>query len=60
MILNARSIITILTALLFAVLVFFNFIGYWKANPAIQILFFFIMVVAIFNAGIEVGKNRKG
>jgi len=37
-----------------------NFLGYWEANPAIQILFFFIMVVTIFNAGIEVGKNFKG
>jgi len=59
-ILNVRCIISILTAFLFIVLVFMNFLGYWEANPAIQILFFFIMVVTIFNAGIEVGKNFKG
>ncbi|AXN40707.1 MULTISPECIES: hypothetical protein [Peribacillus] len=57
--LNVRLFITIVTALLFVILVFMNFLGYWKANSAIQILFFFIMVVSIFNAGTETGKNLK-
>ncbi|WP_260286752.1 hypothetical protein [Peribacillus aracenensis] len=57
--LNVRLFITIVTALLFVILVFMNFLGYWKANSAIQILFFFTMVVAIFNAGTETGKNLK-
>lgn len=57
--LNVRLFITIVTALLFVIFVFMNFLGYWKANSAIQILFFFIMVVAIFNAGTETGKNLK-
>ncbi|MFU2018420.1 hypothetical protein ACM6Q7_25815 [Peribacillus butanolivorans] len=57
--LNVRFFITIVTALLFVILVFMNFLGYWKANSAIQILFFFIMVVSIFNAGTETGKNLK-
>ncbi|KQU19176.1 hypothetical protein ASG65_24585 [Bacillus sp. Leaf13] len=57
--LNVRLFITIVTALLFVILVFMNFLGYWKTNSAIQILFFFIMVVSIFNAGTETGKNLK-
>ncbi|MEK4535659.1 hypothetical protein NST21_09970 [Peribacillus sp. FSL K6-1552] len=56
---SVRLFITIVTALLFVILVFMNFLGYWKANSAIQILFFFIMVVSIFNAGTETGKNLK-
>ncbi|MBA9024760.1 hypothetical protein [Peribacillus huizhouensis] len=57
--LNWRLLITTVTALLFVILVFMNFLGYWTANPAIQIIFFFIMVVAIFNAGTETSKNLK-
>ncbi|MFE0507988.1 hypothetical protein ACWF7H_24310 [Peribacillus butanolivorans] len=57
--LNVRLSLTIVTGLLFVILVFMNFLGYWKANSAIQILFFFIMVVSIFNAGTETGKNLK-
>lgn len=56
---NRRLFITLVTALLFVILVFMNFMGYWEANSAIQILFFFIMVVAIFNAGTETSKNLK-
>ena len=59
MALNVRFFTTMVTALLFVILVFMNFLGYWKANPAIQILFFFIMVAAIFNAGVEISKNLK-
>lgn len=54
-----RSIISVTTALLFSILVFMNFIGYWSANSFIQILFFFIMVISIFNAGFEVRKHEK-
>lgn len=59
MTLNWRSFITTVTALLFVILVFMNFIGYWTANPSIQILFFFIMVVSIFSAGLETSKMLK-
>ncbi|KOP72076.1 hypothetical protein AN957_23670 [Cytobacillus solani] len=54
-----RSIISVTTALLFLILVFMNFIGYWSANSFIQILFFFIMVISIFNAGFEICKYQK-
>ncbi|WP_313799098.1 hypothetical protein [Cytobacillus sp.] len=54
-----RSIITVAIALLFSILVFMNFIGYWSANSFIQILFFFIMVISIFNAGFEISKYEK-
>ncbi|MFB6465440.1 hypothetical protein ACE38V_01350 [Cytobacillus sp. Hz8] len=54
-----RLLTAISSAILFIVLVFMNLLGLWTANSSIRILFFFIMVVAIFNAGIEIGKNLK-
>jgi hypothetical protein len=59
MTLNLRIFLTTVTALLFVILVFMNFLGFWTANPLIRILFFFIMVVSIFNAGIETSKILK-
>ncbi|AZV43229.1 hypothetical protein [Peribacillus asahii] len=59
MTLNVRFFITIVTAILFVILVFMNFLGFWKANSTIQILFFFIMVAAIFNAGIVTSEKLK-
>ncbi|KAB2328651.1 hypothetical protein F7731_24850 [Cytobacillus depressus] len=59
MTLNWRLFITIVTALLFVIIVFMNFLGHWTADQVIRILFFFIMVVAIFNAGTETGKITK-
>lgn len=56
---NTCFLIPIITALLFTILVFMNFLGYWKADPIIQIIFFFVMVSAIFNAGVTTGKNSK-
>ncbi|MGA3599427.1 hypothetical protein [Lysinibacillus agricola] len=49
----------IVTAILFVILVFMNYLGYWTADRFIQILFFFIMVMVVFNAGIKTGKNLK-
>jgi hypothetical protein len=49
----------IVSALLFIIFIFMNFLGYWTADRFIQILFFFIMVFAVFNAGIETGKKLK-
>lgn len=54
-----RIFITIVTALLFVILVLMNFLEYWTANPYIKILFFLIMVVSIFNAGVETSKVLK-
>lgn len=59
MTLNWRIFITTVTALLFVILVFMNFLGFWTANPSIQILFFLVMVVSIFSAGIETSKVLK-
>lgn len=56
---KVRLYISSVTALLFVILVFMNFIDYWQANPTIQILFFFIMVISIFNTGMEAGKDSK-
>ncbi|MGE7948985.1 hypothetical protein [Lysinibacillus sp. NPDC093688] len=50
---------TIVTAILFVILVFMNYLGYWTADRFIQILFFFIMIVSVFNAGIETEKILK-
>lgn len=54
---NFRYYLTIVIAILFVILVFMNFIGYWTANRFIQILFFFVMVLIVFNAGIQTGKK---
>lgn len=54
---NFRYYLTIVIAILFVILVFMNFIGYWTANRFIQILFFFVMVFIVFNAGIQTGKK---
>ncbi|MDM5248079.1 MULTISPECIES: hypothetical protein [unclassified Lysinibacillus] len=47
----------IISAILFVILVFMNYLGYWTADRFIQILFFFIMVLSVFNAGIETEKK---
>lgn len=54
---NFLYYLTIVIAILFVILVFMNFIGYWTANRFIQILFFFVMVLIVFNAGIQTGKK---
>lgn len=56
---NFRYYLTIVTAILFIILVFMNFIEYWSADRFIQILFFFIMVLSVFDAGIETEKKLK-
>lgn len=57
--LNKKLFIAVTTAILFILLEFMYFIDYWKVSEEMQILFFFIMVFAIFNAGIESGKIIK-
>lgn len=56
---KARLYIYSITSVLFVILVFMNFVGYWQAAPSIQILFFFIMIAAIFNAGIVISKHLQ-
>lgn len=49
----------IVSSILFVILVFMNFLGYWTADRFQQILYFFCMVSAVFAAGIETGKKLK-
>lgn len=56
---NLRLYTPIVTAILFVIFVFMNFLGYWTADRFIQIIFFFSMVFAVFNAGIETEKQLK-
>ncbi|MFJ6208746.1 hypothetical protein [Lysinibacillus sp. NPDC092081] len=49
----------IISAILFVILVFMNYLGYGTADRFIQTLFFFIMVLSVFNAGIETEKILK-
>ncbi|MGX9134082.1 hypothetical protein ACWV26_06830 [Rummeliibacillus sp. JY-2-4R] len=56
---NTRYFVSLITAILFIILVFMNYIGYWNADSTVQIIFFFAMIASIFNIGNENGK-RKG
>ena len=47
----------IVSAVLFVILVFMNFLGYWTADRFPQVIYFFCMVTALFGAGIEIGKK---
>lgn len=49
----------IVSAILFIILVFMYFIGYWEASRFVQILFFFAMISSVFSVGIETGKKIK-
>ena len=55
---TTRFFINIITSVLFIILVFMNFLGYWNANLVVQVIFFVAMVSAIFNAGTEYGKRN--
>jgi len=59
MTLSARFLFSVSSAVLFTILVLLSFLGYWKADPTVQIIFFFVMVSAIFNAGIETRKSLR-
>ncbi len=50
---NLRLGTPIVTAILFVILVFMNYLGYWTADRFIQILFFLMMIHSVFIAGIE-------
>ncbi|MCM2677574.1 hypothetical protein [Alkalicoccobacillus plakortidis] len=52
-----RYIIVSLSTVLFIVLVFMNFIGQWSADPVIQVLFFFIMIISVFNVGVMTSQR---
>ncbi|WP_413380320.1 hypothetical protein [Alkalihalobacillus sp. 1P02AB] len=54
-------LISNITAILFIVLIFMYYLDLWTASSFIQILFFFIMVAVIYQAGFTFAKylNRK-
>jgi len=56
---NKQLIFTVFSAIMFTVLVFMYFTGYWTADKKIQIIFFLSMVFSIYSAGIESGKILK-
>lgn len=54
---NLRFYTQIVSTILFVILVFMNFLGYWTADRFVQIVFFFSMVFAVFSVGIETEKK---
>ncbi len=56
---NIRQYSSLIIATLFVILVFMNYFGYWTAARFVQIIFFFCMISAVYNAGIESGKKQK-
>lgn len=56
---NLRFYTRIVSTILFIILVFMNFSGYWTADRFVQILFFFSMIIAVFSVGMETEKNLK-
>lgn len=56
---NIRPYASFIIAILFVILVFMNYLGYWGADRFVQIIFFFCMISAVFDAGVESGKKLK-
>ncbi|UPW81294.1 hypothetical protein [Lysinibacillus sp. Ag94] len=56
---NLRFYTQIVSTILFVILVFMNFLGYWTADRFVQIVFFFSMIFAVFSVGIEMEKKLK-
>lgn len=56
---NLSFYMRIVSTILFIILVFMNFLGYWTADRFVQILFFFSMITAVFSVGMETEKKLK-
>ncbi|MFJ8090917.1 hypothetical protein ACIQ7N_22340 [Lysinibacillus sp. NPDC095746] len=56
---NLRFYTQIVSTILFVIIVFMNFLGYWTADRFVQIVFFFSMIFAVFSVGIEMEKKLK-
>ncbi|MFS0788358.1 hypothetical protein ABC345_18500 [Shouchella sp. 1P09AA] len=54
---STRRIFVFVPTVLFIVLNLMHLIGVWSAAPFIQILYFFIMITLIFQAGIMIGRH---
>lgn len=49
----------IVKTLLSIFLVFMYYLGFWSTNSTIKIAFFFIMILFIYEIGVETGKKQK-
>lgn len=49
----------IVKTLLSIFLVFMYYLGFWSANYSIKIMLFFIMVLFVYEVGVETGKKQK-
>lgn len=49
----------IVSTILFVILVFMQFLGYWTADKFTQLLFFLCMVLSVFSLGMETEKKFK-
>ena len=56
---NLRFYTQIVSAILFIILVFMIFLGYWTGEKFVEILFFFAMIFAVLGVGVEIGKKLK-
>lgn len=56
---GVRMTLKIVKTLLSIVLVFMYYLGFWTANSATKIVFFFLMIVFIFEVGVETGKKHR-
>ncbi|MFJ7183744.1 hypothetical protein [Lysinibacillus xylanilyticus] len=48
----------IVKTLLSIFLVFMYYLGFWSANSSVKITLFFIMILFIYEVGIETGKKQ--
>lgn len=56
---NVRSILAIITAILFTLLVLMMYIGVWSANLFMQNNFFFCMLISVLNVVLMIDKKPK-
>ncbi|MEB2298635.1 hypothetical protein LAV72_03225 [Lysinibacillus xylanilyticus] len=49
----------IVKTFLSVLIVFLYYLGLWSANSTIKIMLFFIMILFIYELGVETGKKQK-
>ena len=54
---NLRFYANIVSVILIIIFVLMNYLGYWTADRFVQILFFFVMIIAVLGVGVEIGKK---
>ncbi|GAK08000.1 hypothetical protein [Geomicrobium sp. JCM 19038] len=50
---KSKTLLMTISSVLFIILVFMYFIGYWSANSYIEILFFFVMIASVYSSGMQ-------